>query len=674
MKFRLNALPLLPLCIGVVAGVIFATNLPSFLWLVAVASAGLTLSILLKQNVVAMGVVGLCIGWIAGDVAKPPAIEGLPPRLTPIEGTVEDIRLTNGGLQLTMIADGNFNGCRITITTDYGVNSPEPGQRISIKGDYNYPERIYDFTWPGMPVDQSRRNGIAFHAFVRGDSLAVINRRPETLPHKVNNYFYHCRERLKDLIINSDLDESSAGFITTLLTGDNSMIEADERQSFNATGVAHILSISGAHVAALAWLISILLSPLTLARRRRWRFGITIVLLWWFAMLTGMSASAVRSVIMASILLVGLILERNSNPLNSLCLACIIILVGDPMALYSPGFQLSFVATAAIIIFVTETSGSKFMTKGGLRRLKQVVGVTLIATIATAPLVAYHFHNMPLLFLLSNLLIAPTLPVFMACGLLIVLCNASGWPHWLLAESINRLYHFLTMAIDWMASFEWGQLRGIYFQWEWLLPCYVLLIAATAILLHGKKALVASVAPVALVALVALVVAIFATPSPYPSEEITFERKAAFTSLVMKRGDTLEVLNNHSNLTLRYDSLDYANRLIHYIDSRKIKELKFSNRFEDFADSAGVINIAGRRYLWADSPNPEFDSARADYLIVTRNYRSDIVDLAQIAPVDTIVLSSDIPKIRRERYFRELREAGVPAIDASAELFHRTQQ
>ncbi|MDE7393670.1 MAG: ComEC/Rec2 family competence protein [Muribaculaceae bacterium] len=672
MKFRLNALPLLPLCLGVVAGVIFATNLPSFLWLAAVASAGLTLSILLKQNVVAMGVVGLCIGWIAADVAKPPAIESLPPRLTPIEGTVKDIRLTNGGLQLTMIADGDFDGCRITITTDYVVNSPEPGQRISIKGDYNYPERIYDFTWPGMPVDQSRRNGIAFHAFVRGDSLAIIDSRPATFTQKVNNYFYHCRERLKDLIINSDLDESSAGFITTLLTGDNSMIEADERQAFSSTGVAHILSISGAHVAALAWLISILLSPLTLARRRRWRFGITIVMLWWFAMLTGMSASVVRSVIMASILLVGLILERNSNPLNSLCLACIIILTGDPMALYSPGFQLSFIATAAIVIFVTETAESRFMAKGRLHRLKQVVGVTLIATIATAPLVAYHFHNMPLLFLISNLLIAPMLPVFMACGLLIVLCNAAGCPHWLLAEGINRLYHFLTMAIDWIAGFEWGRLRGIYFQWEWLLPCYVLLIAATVILLHGKKALVARVALVALIA--AISAAILTTPAPYPSEEITFERKAAFTSLVMKRGDTLEVLNNHSNLTLRYDSLDYANRLIHYIDSRKIKVLKFSNRFEDFADSAGVINIAGRKYLWADSPNPEFDSARANYLIVTRNYRIDIVDLAQIAPVDTIILSTDIPKIRRERYFRELREAAMPAIDASAELFHRTQQ
>lgn len=287
-----------------------------------------------------------------------------------------------------------------------------------------------------------KHQGISLETRVRNEDIKYIGRNQS-----LENYFNSLREDLEILIEKSSLNRDTGDFMISLLLGDKYFLASENRETFNEAGMAHILALSGMHVAILISLFSFLLLPLSFLKKRKIKFLLLITFIWIYVFLTGSSPSTIRAAIMATLLLLSIYLERKNSALNSLFAAIIIILIFNPYALWDIGLQLSALCVASILCFSEPLNLIERHTHPHLHKIVSLVLTTLICTFATWALIAYHFKNIPLLFLPGNLILVPFLPVFMAVSLLFIFLLILGIDTHLLSGFLDIFYEkFISTA------------------------------------------------------------------------------------------------------------------------------------------------------------------------------------------------------------------------------------
>ena len=206
------------------------------------------------------------------------------------------------------------------------------------------------------------------------------------------------RDRIEILIEKSMLDRAVSEFIISILLGDKSFLSNDVRDSFNNSGVAHILALSGMHVAIIMGIILLLLFPLQLMGMRKLRYVIALALIWAYAFMTGLAPSTVRACVMTSFMVLALLTQRRNKAVNSLLASAFIIILVDPASVYDIGLQLSFLCVACILAFAgpLNTVSERYHPKW--HAVTSSILVSLIATLGTWVLVSYYFKRVPCFF------------------------------------------------------------------------------------------------------------------------------------------------------------------------------------------------------------------------------------------------------------------------------------
>jgi len=245
--------------------------------------------------------------------------------------------------------------------------------------------------------------------------------------------------------VSASLNGQSAALLKGLLVGARGDIDAKLKQSFANVGVIHVLAVSGLHV---GFILAGLLYLFQLFRiKEPFRTILVILGLIYYAYLTGLHAPVVRATVMASVLLVGRLLQRPNDALNSIAVAGMIILVLNPLDLFQPGFQLSFDAVIGIILIYKNlhTAFLKYFTKWQEREnllrssLVSLFFVSLAAQLATLPLTAYYFGRIPIISLLANLLVVPLVGLIVALGFISIALGAVWVPLGFIYANTNGL-------------------------------------------------------------------------------------------------------------------------------------------------------------------------------------------------------------------------------------------
>jgi competence protein ComEC len=222
------------------------------------------------------------------------------------------------------------------------------------------------------------------------------------------NKILSTRERLIRMILEKIGDPNVQALMIALTTGQRDYFDPETYDEFIGAGIVHILAVSGLHVGIIYGLLLLVTRPLSLSSSGRTvRCLIIIPFFLFFAVITGLSPSVVRSIIMFSILLLGITFNRKSSSLNSVFLSAFLLLCYDPGWLWHVGFQLSYAAVLGIIIF-HPLINSMYTTN--LRFIKWVwnlISISLSAQLTTLPLSLLYFNQFPSYFLLSNLVAIP---------------------------------------------------------------------------------------------------------------------------------------------------------------------------------------------------------------------------------------------------------------------------
>jgi competence protein ComEC len=276
-------------------------------------------------------------------------------------------------------------------------------------------------------------------------------------------------ERLRQQIgarIQAAVPGETGAIAVSLITGERGAISEETNDAYRDSGLVHILSISGLHMVIMAGAvfgaIRVLLAAFpAIALRfatKKWAAAAAILGAGFYLLLSGAAIATVRAFLMITIMFIAVMLDRQALAMRNVAIAAAIILVAMPESLLDPGFQMSFAAVVSLIAaYETARAGEGERDRSGWLRpvaffLGGIVLSTVIASLAVAPIGAYHFHRSQQYALLANLVAIPICNlIVMPAGLIAMLVMPLGLealPLWVMAKGIA----VMTWTAHWVAS------------------------------------------------------------------------------------------------------------------------------------------------------------------------------------------------------------------------------
>jgi len=271
------------------------------------------------------------------------------------------------------------------------------------------------------------------------------------------------------------LPQSEASFIKGLILGYRGEISKDVQQYFINTGTYHILAVSGLHVGIITSMFFVLTSFLRVSFVLR--VLLTILGLIFYAFVVGLPPSVVRASIMASIVLIGMAIERRIDIFNLLGFSAIVILFFDSKQILHPGFQLSFSAVASISYFYPKifnffSKNFPFATKWFISPIASLFIASISAQILTLPFVVAYFSKISIISILANVFIVPLVSLAVPLGFAtLLLYPVSGFIAQMMA---NSLWLTLNLSIT-LAKF-FAHLPFAYIEVSKEISFYIVLI------------------------------------------------------------------------------------------------------------------------------------------------------------------------------------------------------
>lgn len=265
------------------------------------------------------------------------------------------------------------------------------GDTISVKGS------IEPLSGPRNPGGFDERTYLMIRGVagkIRAESLEIEGQRSrELLVNRIQGYYGKMFEQI--------MPWEEAQIMKAMLLGDKLLLSKETKDLYRDIGIAHVLAISGLHISVIAGFAWWLLNALGL--NTKLQALLVLGFLWFYGAFTGFSVSITRAIIMMSVLIVASLIEETPDTITSLSFAALILLIDNSLYLWDIGFQLSFVATASIILL------SPFFQRIFIipQKLRSYMAPTLAATTGIAPLVAYHYYVISPISLITNLLLVP---------------------------------------------------------------------------------------------------------------------------------------------------------------------------------------------------------------------------------------------------------------------------
>lgn len=279
-------------------------------------------------------------------------------------------------------------------------------------------------------------------------------------------------QKLRERLQNTGLDNEALSISSALLLGQKSELNRETRKSYAQVGASHLLALSGMHLGILYGLMYLLFIRRIRFSEWKWFWLPPILLtIWGYAFIAGMPVSLVRASIMFSLATIATLAQADTPPMHILSLSALIILLFTPSALFQIGFQLSFIAVffiLALYIPIRERLGLR-------NKMANLLVLSAVAQLGTAPLSIYYFHSLPLLGALVSIILIPLTTIIIYLGLLVLLIPL-GCTTWLLSTAISIQEWIVRMA----GSIPHTTITDLYPTWWQVLLVYMLLLCIIA--------------------------------------------------------------------------------------------------------------------------------------------------------------------------------------------------
>ncbi len=356
---------------------------------------------------------------------------------------------------------------RVRLSVRKGT-APTVGQFVELKARLNPPLAPLK---PGS-YDFSRDlyfQGIGATGFVSGDIKATEPKARPAFWVRYAAFIQGMRDGI-DQHIRAALPGDKAAIASALLTGTRDAISGPVNDAMYISSLAHVLSISGYHMAVVAGVVFFVIRALLalipgLAARhpiKKWAALGALAAATFYLLLSGAEVATQRSYYMIGIVLLAVLVDRTAVTFRTLAIAALAVLLLAPEAVVHPSFQMSFAATLALVAgyrhglpFAKPNADTSFGARialWGVREILSLIFASLLAGLATTPYAAFHFHRMAPYGVLANLLAMPVVSAWvMPAGMLALLAMPFGFDDFFWRLMGDGLQWMIDVAL-WVAS------------------------------------------------------------------------------------------------------------------------------------------------------------------------------------------------------------------------------
>jgi len=372
------------------------------------------------------------------------------------------------------------------------------GDVLKVSGELQTPGQFDGFDYEGYLAHQG------IHSIVYYPEIEVLDTGRGCQPLR---WLYSFRESLSDSLTGA-LPEPQGSLAQGILLGIRSNIPYALTQVFSRTGTAHLLAISGLHIAIVIGMV-LSLAILVFGRQRHIYIWLALLAIWLYALLTGMRPPVIRGAIMGTVFLAAELLGRQRSAITALAFAAAVMVGIDPQILWSVSFQLSFLAMAGIIFLyphfqewgrkgVAALSGDRETIVATASTMTDALALSLAAIIAVWPVIAYNFGIVSLVALPATLFSLPALPAIIMTSALVafagllapLVAQALGWIAWLFLS-------YLLVVVQGFDALPLASLQ-VATASAWPIWAYYVALAAALALLARRRQLATSLPGLAL--------------------------------------------------------------------------------------------------------------------------------------------------------------------------------
>jgi len=357
--------------------------------------------------------------------------------------------------------------------------------KVNFQGEpYEYGDKIEISGFLKLPQGAVNPGSFDYRKYLaRKEIYSLFYVNPEKEIRKISSanryslFYWTNLSRKKFLgIISKNLPPEESEILAGILLGEKSQLTPEIKKIFIDAGVMHILVVSGLNVGFVIAIFFWLFRWVFYLPRRTAMFLLFPVIIF-YLFLTGAEAPVVRASIMAICVLLALLLKRETSIYQALLLALLIILLINPQSLLDVSVQLSFVATLGIVYLST-----KFLKPflAGPKPIVYALGTfftSLAAQLSVNPLMAYYFHKISIIAIISNLLVVPLAGIILASGFLLIFSSFFGGIILFLVKQINLAFLTgLIRMVDFFASLPKAMINVSQPSWLFFFWYYFTLI------------------------------------------------------------------------------------------------------------------------------------------------------------------------------------------------------
>lgn len=556
------------------------------------------------------------------------------------------IRNSTGKLLVAIKVDSLTNK-----TFQYGDLLLVPSNYKEIEPSYNPSEFDYK--------SYLKSEQIYFQLFIEAAEVQII---VQNAGNPVLSYALHLRKRLVEKFIQYIPDSEASSLASTLILGYRADLNKDLIEAYSKTGTMHVLSVSGMHVGIVFLVLSFLLKGMNKNKKLILIRAIIIIgVIWFYSLLTGFSPSVCRSALMLSFVVLGKAIHKNQNTYNLMAISAFFLLLYDPFYLFDVGFQLSYLAVAGLVYFHPLIYNTLYIKNKIVDYIWSYSALSLAAQLATFPISVYYFHQFPMYFLLSNLLIVFPVAIIMYAGI-VFLIIPFAWINELLGTFLNWLINFTNDILYKIEKLPFSAIDGLWINtFELFLITFLLILF---IFWHSfqKKSVVW---------MGLLTVFVLATSFSVKSVQNIARHELIFYSL-RKNSAIAYIYQGQSVIISDIDSLD---KLMNYsikpsILSRGIGKIHFLSLGEQFTNKnywAGsqFMQFGNFKVLWWKN---EFNnlalSNKIDVdVVLIQNLRIlNLQNLKNQVNFKTLIIESNIPDYKSEKWLAEAKTLNINCI------------
>ena len=324
---------------------------------------------------------------------------------------------------------------------------PQMGDILLVQTKVERGDTLGDFDY-GLYL---RRQGIVGTAWAHRGNWQIVGHQPRR---GIRAMAQRCQHALHEQYQKMGITGKELGILSALTLGYREELDKSVQQSFSASGAMHVLAVSGLHTGIvwgiLMWILTLggWRKPLYEAKGKRWLIGgILLLLLWIYACVTGLSPSVMRSALMLSFWELTYLMGRHTSRWNPILAAAVIILLINPLALWSVSFQLSFAAVIGIMVIASWMQQHTRLRSGWSKYIGGLLMVSIGAQLATMPLTLYYFGQTSNYFALTNLIVIPMAFVVLLLGLGTLAFSwcvvgewlgiAAKWSTWVMRQAVE---------------------------------------------------------------------------------------------------------------------------------------------------------------------------------------------------------------------------------------------